>query len=161
MINASLWVLIAFCILIILVGKPAWRALINFLDQHALRIRDNLIEAKRLHTEAEALVAEAKRLQLETTQRSKEIIAHAKTQAEELKKTSHIELGNYIRIEEKLLLERYAQIETQALTEIENKVLEAAIHAAYQELSNSVKSLDQKYFFNETLNKIKDVNKLK
>lgn len=161
MFNASLWVLIAFCILIILVGKPTWRALINFLDQHALKIRDNLIEAKRLHTEAEALVAEAKRLQLETTQRSKEIIAHAKTQAEELKKTSHIELENYIRIEEKLLLERFAQVEAQALAEIENKVLEAAIHAAYQELSNSVKSSDQKHSFNETLDKIKDFNILK
>ncbi|MBN9342773.1 MAG: hypothetical protein BGO76_07800 [Caedibacter sp. 38-128] len=158
MFNASLWVLIAFCILILLLGRPAWRALMNYLDQHSFKIRTDLQEAKRLHKEAQDLVNAAKHLQMETTHRAQEIVSHAKIQAETLQKTSQDELEAYLRIEEQLLLERLAQMEAQTLIEIENKALEAAISAAHQSIAKTIKPTDQDRLFTEALDHIKNAS---
>ncbi|AIL12365.1 hypothetical protein IM40_00675 [Candidatus Paracaedimonas acanthamoebae] len=158
MLNASLWVLIAFCILILLIGRPAWRTLMNYLDQHSFKIRNELQEAKRLHKEAQDLVNVAKQLQMEVTQRAQEIVSHAKIQAETLQKTSQEELEAYIQIEEQLLLERLAQMKAQTLAEIENEALDAAITAAHQSLSKKIKLTNQNQLFTEALDHIKNTS---
>jgi F-type H+-transporting ATPase subunit b len=158
MLNASLWVLIAFCILILVVGRPVWRTLATYLDQHSFKIRGDLQEAKQLYKEALGLVNEAKRLQAEAAQHAQEIVSHAKIQAEVLQKTSQTDLEVYIKLEERLLLERLAQIEAQALTEIKNKALDAAISASRQALSEVIAPKDQDQLFEEALDHIKNTS---
>ncbi|MBN9412391.1 MAG: hypothetical protein J0H12_00495 [Candidatus Paracaedimonas acanthamoebae] len=156
MLNASLWVLIAFCILILFIGRPAWRALVNYLDQHSFKVRNDLEEAKRLHKEAQDFINDAKRLQMEATHRAQEIISHAKIQAETLQKTSQEELETYIRIEEQLLSERLSHMKAQVLAEIENKALKAALDAAHQNLAKTIQSSEQEHLFTETLDHVKN-----
>lgn len=158
MFNASVWVLIAFCILILLIGRPAWRTLINYLDQHALNIRKDIQEAKRLHKEAQDLLNAAKQLQIEASHRAEEIMTYAKIQAEILQKTSQDKLQTYIQTEERLLLERLTQIEAQTIAEIENKTLDAAISAAHQTLSQTLQSSDQDRLFAEAFAHIKNTS---
>lgn len=158
MFNASLWVLIAFCILILVVGRPAWRALMNYLDQHSFKVREDLQEAKRLHKEAQSLVNAAKHLQMEATHQAQEIISHAKAQAETLQKTAQIELEAYRKIEDHLLLERLAHMKAETLAEIENQALDAAISAAYQSLTKALKQTDQNQLFTEALAHIKNTS---
>lgn len=155
MLSASLWVLIAFCILSFGLGKPAWQGLRRYLDEHALKIKTNLLEARRLHQEAETLLTEAKRLKVKMFHQTQEIISHAELQAEELKKLSLYELENYLRVEEKLLLERLTQIEAQALKEVENKALETALNVARQRLSEELTREDQTHLFDEMVDLIK------
>lgn len=156
MLNASLWVLIAFCILILFIGRPAWRALVSYLDQHSFKVRHDLEEAKRLHKEAQDFVNDAKRLQMEAIHRAQEIISHAKIQAETLQKTSQDELETYIRIEEQLLSERLSHMKAQALAEIENEALKAALDATHQSLAKTIQSSDQEQLFTETLDYVRN-----
>lgn len=158
MLNASVWVLIAFCILIFSLGRPAWRALMTYLDQHALKVRKDLQEAKSLHKQAQDLLNETKHLQIEAAHRAEEIMRYAKAQAEALQKASQEDLQTYIQTEERLLLEKLTRIEAQAITDIENKALDATISAARHTLSQTLQSSDQDQLFAEAFAHIKDTS---
>ncbi len=56
--DPEFWVLVAAAIFVAVVWKPAKKSLIGSLDERAARIRAELDEAKKLHDEAEQLLAQ-------------------------------------------------------------------------------------------------------
>src|SRR4029079_7777812 len=80
------WIAVAFIVFIVAAGRPILRAMNKGLDERAGRIKANLDEARRLREEAEALLAESRPKQGAAAKKTAERLAHARAEAETLKK---------------------------------------------------------------------------
>jgi len=115
------WVFLAVVIFVVVVWKPARRAIVGGLDARAARIREEL----------EALAA-YQRKQREGAAEAEEIIAHARAEAERIAAQSARDLEEMLRRRQLLAEERIAQEEAKALAEIRAIAVDVAISAARQ-----------------------------
>src|SRR4051794_25044976 len=124
------WVLISMVILIALVWKPASRAITSGLDERAVRIRNELDEARRLREEAEQLLADYQRQEREAVSEAQAIVAHAKAEAERIAAQAARDLEQSLARRQRLAEERIAQAESKAVDEIRAVAVDVAINAA-------------------------------
>jgi F-type H+-transporting ATPase subunit b len=126
----ELWLVLALLALIMIAFRPAKRAILGALDQRAGRIRDELDEAKRLHEEAHAALANFQRRQRDALGEAGEIIAHAQVEAERLREHAVAELEETLKRREAMAMDRIAQAEAAATAEVRSVVVDVAIAAA-------------------------------
>jgi F-type H+-transporting ATPase subunit b len=124
------WVAVAFIILIVLVWKPAQKALLSALDARAARIEQELSEAARLREEAQALLAQYQRKHREAMKEAEGIVAHARTEAERLAQQAARDLEASLKRREELAMQRIAQAEQQATKDVRAAAVDVAIAAA-------------------------------
>lgn len=127
--SPEFWVLVAFVIFVALVWKPVAKALAEGLDGHANKVRVELEEARRLREEAQRTLADYQRRQAEAMSEAEAIVAHAKAEAERLKRTTEEDLTQQIARRRQLALDRIAQAEAQALGEVRAITVEVAMAA--------------------------------
>src|SRR5262249_31710869 len=82
------WGAVATVIFVVLTARRILRALNKMLDDRTARIRSELAEAERLRGEAEKLLADYQRRQRQALKDAEEILAHAKSEAERIRKES-------------------------------------------------------------------------
>ena len=128
--EAEFWVLVAAVIFVIVVFKPASRALTGGLDARAARIRGELDEARRLREEAERLVAEYRAKQQAAAQEAESIVGHAKAEAERIAAQAAHDLELAVERRQRNAEERIAQAEAKALDEVRAAAIDVAIAAA-------------------------------
>lgn len=132
------WVLVAFVIFVALVWKPAGKAIAAGLDGHSAKVRTELEEARRLREEAQRTLADFQRKQTEALSEAEAIVAHAKMDAERLKRTAEQELTQQIARRRQLALDRIAQAEAQALAEVRATTVEVAMAATRKLLVDNI-----------------------
>jgi F-type H+-transporting ATPase subunit b len=132
------WVLVSMVILILLVWKPASRAITSSLDERAVRIRSELDEARRLREEAEQLLADYQRQEREAVAEAQAIVTHAKEEAERLAAQAASDLEQSLARRQRLAEERIAQAETGAAAEVRAVAVDAAIAAAREIIASDV-----------------------
>ncbi len=132
------WVLVAFVIFVALVWKPAGKAIAAGLDGHSAKVRTELEEARRLREEAQRTLADFQRKQTEALSEADAIVAHAKMDAERLKRTAEQELTQQIARRRQLALDRIAQAEAQALAEVRATTVEVAMAATRKLLVDNI-----------------------
>jgi F-type H+-transporting ATPase subunit b len=128
--EAEFWVLVAAVIFVIVVFRPARRALVGGLDARAARIRGELDEARRLREEAERLVAEYRAKERDAVAEAAAIVAHAQQEAERIAAQGARDLEQALKRRQQLAEERIAQAEAKALAEVRATAIEVAIAAA-------------------------------
>jgi F-type H+-transporting ATPase subunit b len=128
--EAEFWVLVAAVIFVIVVFRPARRALVGGLDARAARIRGELDEARRLREEAERLVAEYRAKERDAVAEAAAIVAHAQQEAERIAAQGARDLEQALKRRQQLAEERIAQAEAKALAEVRAAAIEVAIAAA-------------------------------
>ncbi len=128
--NPHTWVYLGFFIFVALLGPKLWRALAGLLDRRALKIKADLDEAQKLKDEAQALLAEYQRKQRDAMREAEEIIANAKGLAQRQIKDAGRKLEENLARREKASLEKIAQAEAQALTEVRREAVDVATAAA-------------------------------
>ncbi len=126
------WVLVAVLIFVALVWRPGRRTLLGALDARATRIRDELEAARNMREEAERVLADYQRKQREAASEAETIIAHAQAEAERLAAQSARDLETMLQRRRQLALERIAQEEARAVSEIRAVTVDVAISAARQ-----------------------------
>ncbi|MGH6890817.1 MAG: F0F1 ATP synthase subunit B [Dongiaceae bacterium] len=136
--NPHTWVYLGFVIFVIAVGPKLWRALAQLLDRRALRIKSDLDEAQKLKDEAQALLAEYQRKQRDAMREAEEIIANAKGLAQRQIKEAGKKLEENLARREKASLEKIAQAEAQALTEVRREAVDVATAAAARIIRSQV-----------------------
>jgi F-type H+-transporting ATPase subunit b len=136
--DAEFWVLVAVVIFLIIVWKPAKRAVIGALDARAVRIRQELDAARNLREEAQRALATYQKRQQEGAAEAQSIIAHAKDEAERIAAQSLRDLHEALRRRQILAQERIAQEEAKALAEIRSIAVDVAISAAHQVIAASL-----------------------
>jgi len=139
--DPEFWVLLAVVIFIVIVWKPAKRAIIGGLDGRADRIRQELEAARNLREEAQQALAAYQKRQHEGAAEAQLIITHAKEEAERIAAQSLRDLDEALRRRQILAQERIAQEEAKALAEIRAIAVDVAISAARHVIAAS---LDQR-----------------
>jgi F-type H+-transporting ATPase subunit b len=137
--HAEFWVLVTFIIFMGIVVYLRVPALITkALDKRADEIRGELDDARRLREEAQQLLADYQRKAREAEEEAKEIIEHAKHEAEVLAAETRKTLAETLERRTKFAEEKIARAEAQALSDVRNKAVDAAVAAAEKILKERV-----------------------
>jgi F-type H+-transporting ATPase subunit b len=123
------WVAVAFVLLVVLVWKPAQKALLSGLDARAARIEKELNEAARLREEAQALLAQYQRKHRDAVKEAEDIVAHAREEADRLAQQAARDLDASLKRREDLAMQRIAQAEQQATADVRAAAVDVAIAA--------------------------------
>lgn len=136
--SPEVWVAIAFVIFIALAGKPIVRGIGKMLDDRAAKIRMDLSEAEKLRDEAEKLLAEYQRRQREALKEAEDILAHAKDEAERIRREAAANIDAALKRRERQAMEKIAQAEAQAVAEVRNQAIDLAILGAQKALTTGL-----------------------
>ena len=137
-IPAEILLLAALLVLVVIVFKPAKRAILGALDQRADRIREELEEAQRLREEAQAALANFQRRQRDAMGEAEEIIAHARAEADRLREHATEELEATLKRREAMAMDRIAQAEAAATAEVRGVAVDVAISAAREVIAGQL-----------------------
>ena len=125
------WVAVSFFIFIgVLVYFGVHMKVVSALDARALRISKELEEARRLREEAEKVLADYQRKLGDVVTEVDNITALATTEAKTLAAETRQSLKEYFDRRIKLAEEKIARAEMEAVRELRNDVVDAAIAAA-------------------------------
>jgi F-type H+-transporting ATPase subunit b len=130
------WVLIAFIIFVVLVWRKAKVAVLGALDERAERIRRELEEAQRLREEAQGLLAQSQRKQREALKEAEAIVAHARDEAERLRREAEVDLEAQMKRREAQAIDKIAQAEAAALQQVRDMTVDIAIDATRRILAD-------------------------
>ena len=125
------WVAVSFFIFIgVLVYFGVHMKVVSELDARALLISKELEEARRLREEAEKVLADYRRKLGDVVMEVDNITALAATQAETLAAETRQSLKEHVDRRIKLAEEKIARAEMEAVRELRNDAVDAAIAAA-------------------------------
>jgi F-type H+-transporting ATPase subunit b len=131
MFEAEFWVAVAFVIFMVVLGYlGVHRLMVKGIDDRRERIKSELDVARRLRTEAQALLAQYQRKQASAELEAQAIIASAKSEAERLTTEAASKVEELIARRTKMAENKIAQAEAQALADVRSVASEAAAAAA-------------------------------
>lgn len=119
--------------LLVILGLIVWKGLkpiVASLDARGERIRRELEEAQALREESQKLLAESKRRQRDAIEEAKQIVEHAHHEAERMRTTAQKDLEESIERRRTLAEEKIRQAEADALNQVRNHAVDAAVAAA-------------------------------
>lgn len=128
--NPEFWVALAFVAVVALMFKRVSTAITSGLDARAAKIRTQIEEARKLREDAQALLADYQRKQRDAMAEAEKIISAAKDEAARLKVQAEADLEHALARRKEQALERIAQSEAQALAQVRNTAVDAALAAA-------------------------------
>lgn len=130
------WSAVAFVLFFVLFGKKLWRPLAAMMDNRSAQIQSELEEASRLRREAEEIYTsarkehEAAKIEAEKMlETSKEVAARI---AEKAKKDAEIAAERH----EKLIRQRIAASEQEAILMVRREAAEIAVKAAKEVIAS-------------------------
>ncbi len=124
------WIVVAFAILVFFLHKKAWPALLKFLDSRSAQIAVELENARRLREEAENVLAMYKKKQAEYTKEAESILRKARGDADLLAAHADRELKAAIDIRLQTALDRIAQEESRAISDVRSHIVDISLAAA-------------------------------
>ena len=124
------WVLIAFALFFLLLGKTLWRALAGMLDGRAAWVRGEIDEAARLKAEAEAMLKDAEATRAKALADAKALIEGAAAEAARVTEAGRLEAEASSKRREQMAMDRIAAAQKQAVDEIRTSAAEVATEAA-------------------------------
>ncbi len=129
--DATFWVGLAFVVFAALMAYfGVHKMILGGLDERAQKIQTELAEAKRLREEAQALLATYERKQRDAVADAEAMLEHAREEARREAALAEAKLAETISRREALSLEKIALAEAQAVTEVRDAAIDAAIEAA-------------------------------
>jgi len=140
MFEAEFWVAVAFVLFVGVLGYfGVHKLLLKGVDDRRDRIKAELDEARRLKSEAQALLAQYERKQQEAEREAQAIVASAKVEAERMAAEAAAKIEDFVARRTKMAEDKIAQAEAQALADVRSAAAEAAVAAAETILTRSVK----------------------
>jgi F-type H+-transporting ATPase subunit b len=134
------WVAVAF---VILMGGFAYlgvhRTVLKALDNRSDRIKAELDDARRLKEEASRLLAQYKARAASAEREAQDIIASAKADAERIASEAKAKMEDFVARRTKTAENKIALAEAQAVADVRAAAANAAVTAASNILSQSVK----------------------
>lgn len=139
-LEAEDWVAVSF---VILMGVFAYfgihRTVLKALDTRRDRIKAELDDARRLRDEAAALLADYKARYATAEQQAQDIITSAREEAERIAAEARTKMEDFVARRTKTAENKIALAEAQALADVRAAAADAAVAAASNILSQSVK----------------------
>ena len=149
-----IWTIVTFLVLLALLGKFAWRPLLEALESRQERIRKSLEDADRARQELERLQQESAKMMQQARVEAESIVAQTRTDAErlreELKQKAKEEADNILRNAQQQI-----QLQTrQAIQQIRHEVADIAVSLASKLLERNLAKEDNARLIDDTLKQI-------
>jgi F-type H+-transporting ATPase subunit b len=129
-LHGSFWVLVAVVIFALVAGRQISRVIAAMLDERGASVSAALAEAAQLKTEAEAMLADARKRQAQAEEDAKSILATAHVEAASLAASLAAEAEASAKRREKMAIERIAAAEASAVAEIRATAIDIATAAS-------------------------------
>jgi F-type H+-transporting ATPase subunit b len=142
--SLAIWTVVVFLGLLFVLGKYAWKPLLNALHQREEHLEHVLLETERARNESEQLLAEHRRQMAEAEERARALLeearAHARSSADEiLAKARAAAEAEQTRAKREIESAR-----DQALGEIRTKTADLVVSVAGRVLSKSLSDDDRR-----------------
>lgn len=141
--DPKIWVSAAFIVFVLLAYKKLTAFAAGALDKRSERIKFELDEARRLREEAEAVLADYKQKQDEYLKEAETLLENARRDADTMREYAHAELKASLESRMKQAIERIAQEEATAVSDVRDHVVDIALAAARNIISDQVGSMSQ------------------
>ncbi len=155
-LSQTAWVLIAFILFFVLVGKKLWLALTTNLDQRKKMIENELNEAKKLREEAQAELNASLKKQKEINQQVLDIINDAKSTAKQIEADALKKSDIIIKRKEEQAKQKINNAQIEALNKIKNISAELSVKSAKVYIQNELDSKIQKALYSDSKQKLKE-----
>ena len=137
--DATFWAFVALVIFLAVVFYMKVPATISkSLDERAVRIRNELDEARRLREEAQQLLAEYQHKRKEAEKEAGDIVAAAKREAGQLVEDARKKTDEYVVRRTALAEQKIGQAERDAVNEVRARAVDIAVEAARSVLAAKV-----------------------
>jgi F-type H+-transporting ATPase subunit b len=136
--DSEFWVALGFLIFVVLVWKRGTKVVVGSLDDRAQRIRAQIAEAETLRSEAEAMLRQAEARQREVAGEVRSIVEQAKQEAVRLAEEGRQGLAALLKRREQQAVEKIAQAEATAVSEVRQAAIMLAIAATRRVLAAEV-----------------------
>lgn len=128
--DATVWLALSFVMFIFVAWKAGGKAIATALDNHGVKVKQELDQATALHSEAAQLLADTQAKHNNAFKESDAIIARAEEQARLLQVQAEKELEVTLKRREQQALDRIQLLQEQAATEIRAQAVDVALKAA-------------------------------
>ena len=155
-LSQTAWVLIAFILFFVLVGKKLWSALTTNLDQRKKMIENELNEAKKLREEAQAELNASLKKQKEINKQVLDIINDAKSTAKQIEADAVKKSEIIIRRKEEQAKQKINNAQIEALNNIKNISAELSVKSAKVYIQKELDSKIQKALYSDSKEKLKE-----
>ena len=155
-LSQTAWVLIAFILFFVLVGKKLWSALTTNLDQRKKMIENELNEAKKLREEAQAELNASLKKQKEINKQVLDIINDAKSTAKQIEADALKKSDIIIKRKEEQAKQKINNAQIEALNNIKNISAELSVKCAKVYIQNELDSKIQKTLYSDSKQKLKE-----
>jgi F-type H+-transporting ATPase subunit b len=155
-LSQTAWVLIAFILFFVLVGKKLWSALTTNLDQRKKMIENELNEAKKLREEAQAELNASLKKQKEINKQVLDIINDAKSTAKQIEADALKKSDVIIKRKEEQAKQKINNAQIEALNKIKNISAELSIKSAKIYIENELDSKSQKSLHSNSKEELKE-----
>ena len=155
-LSQTAWVLIAFILFFVLVGKKLWSALATNLDQRKKMIENELNEAKKLREEAQAELNASLKKQKEINKQVLDIINDAKSTAKQIEADALKKSDIIIKRKEEQAKQKINNAQIEAINNIKNISAELTIKSAKVYIQKELDSKIQKALYSDSKQKLKE-----
>ena len=155
-LSQTAWVLIAFILFFVLVGKKLWSALTTNLDQRKKMIENELNEAKKLREEAQAELNASLKKQKEINKQVLDIINDAKSTAKQIEADALKKSDIIIKRKEEQAKQKINNAQVEALNNIKNVSAELSVKSAKVYIQKELDSKIQKALYSDSKQKLKE-----
>ncbi len=136
--GAEFWVMVAFVIVAVALGKKILTMATAALDKRTETISNQIEQATRLREEAHDLLANYQHKQRDAIKEADDIIERARAEADRLAVQSAEDLENALKRREEQAMERISQAEAKAMEDIRNMTINLAMDASRRLLGEKV-----------------------
>ena len=155
-LSQTAWVLIAFILFFVLVGKKLWTVLTFNLDERKKMIENELNEAKKLREEAQAELNASLNKQKEINKQVLDIINDAKSTAKQIEADALKKSDIIIKRKEEQAKQKINNAQVEALNNIKNISAELSVKSAKVYIQNELDSKIQKALYSDSKQKLKE-----
>ncbi len=146
-----LWTIITFVILLIILGKVAWKPLVKALQDREQSIRDALLKAEEAKKESERMLAENKAAMARANEEAARILKEGRDLAEQLKNEIVAKAHESAKSMMTQAKEDIQREKETALLQLKNEVADLAITAAEKILDETLDEAKQKKLVDKVL----------
>jgi len=157
-LNEIIYATVAFLILLFLLSRFAFPAVIDIMDKRANTIKDSLEAAENTRVEAQKLLDDYKKEMIKARDEAQKIIKEGKKFGEGIKE----EMNEKARKEADQMIERATgEIEREksvAIEDIQKKVADLAVGAAAKVISKSLDKAEHEKIIDDFLSNVGNLN---
>jgi F-type H+-transporting ATPase subunit b len=149
-----IWTIITFLILLFVLGKVAWKPLLNALHTREKGIRDALQQADEARKESERLLAENKAALARANEETARILREGRTLAEQMKNDILLKANDHARAMMDQAKDEIQREKESALHQLRSEVADLAMNAAEKILDETLDTAKQKKMVDKVMKKL-------